>query len=91
MAGGRGPGRSLAPVVAMLADTADSGAFLGEDLLAYLLLAFGGALLVGNLLALFRPPPAMQAEGRRAPVGRSIVMALVGAVAFVWALATLTG
>lgn len=30
--------------------------FLGEDLLAYLVLAFGGALFVGNVLALLRPP-----------------------------------
>jgi hypothetical protein len=76
-------------VVAVLAETSNGGAFLGEDLLAYLLLAFGGALLVGNLLALYRPPPQMVAEGRKAPVGRSVVMAVVGAVAFVWALASL--
>lgn len=78
-------------MVTVLAETSNGGAFLGEDLLAYLLLAFGGALLVGNLLAILRPPPAMQAEGRRAPIGRSVVMAVVGAVAFLWALATLTG
>ena len=29
--------------------------FLGEDLLAYLVLAFGGALFVGNLLAVIKP------------------------------------
>ena len=76
-------------MVAVLAETSNGGAFLGEDLLAYLLLAFGGAMLVGNLLAIFRPPPRMQAEGTRAPVGRSVVMAVLGGVGFLWALATL--
>lgn len=76
-------------MVAVLAETSNGGAFLGEDLLAYLLLAFGGAMLVGNLLAIFRPPPRMQAAGARAPVGRSVAMAALGAVAFVWALASL--
>ena len=32
--------------------------FLGEDLLAWLVLAIGGALCVGNVLALVRPPEA---------------------------------
>ncbi|HYI62028.1 MAG TPA: hypothetical protein VEW93_09520 [Acidimicrobiales bacterium] len=63
--------------------------FLGDDLLAYLLLAFGGAMLVGNLLAVARPPARMTAEGSRAPVGRSLAMAGLGLVATVWALATL--
>ena len=76
-------------MVAVLAETSNGGAFLGEDLLAYLLLAFGGAMLVGNLLAIFRPPPRMQAEGQRAPLGRSVVMAALGGVGFLWALATL--
>ncbi len=63
--------------------------FLGEDLLAYLLLAFGGAMLVGNVMALARPPERMAAEGTRAPVGRSLAMAGLGLVATVWALASL--
>lgn len=63
--------------------------FLGEDLLAYLLLAFGGAMLVGNLMAVTRPPARMAAEGARAPVGRSLAMAGLGLVATIWALATL--
>ncbi|HEX2041706.1 MAG TPA: hypothetical protein VHF24_03640 [Acidimicrobiales bacterium] len=67
-------------------------AFLGEDLLAWLLLALGGALAVGNGLALVRPPrEARQGELARAPVARSLVMAVVGLVAAIWALATLTG
>lgn len=71
---------------------ADSGAFLGNDLLAYLVLAIGGALLVGNVLAIVRPPagaPAKKGDLQRAPVARSVAMALVGLVAAVWALASL--
>lgn len=65
--------------------------FLGEDLLAWLVLALGGALAVGNVLALVKPPPRPQQSGdlQRAPVGRSVVMAVVGLVAAVWALGSL--
>jgi hypothetical protein len=69
---------------------ADSGVFLGNDLLAWLVLALGGALLVGNALALVRPPA--QPEGgdlRRAPLGRTFVMIAIGAIATTWALASL--
>ena len=65
--------------------------FLGDNLLPYLVLALGGALLVGNGLALLRPPPApKEGELTRAPVARSAVMMVVGLVATIWALATLT-
>jgi hypothetical protein len=65
--------------------------FLGDDLLAWLMLALGGALLVGNVAAIVRPPERPQQEGtlERAPITRSVVMALVGLVAAVWALASL--
>jgi hypothetical protein len=65
--------------------------FLGDDLLAWLVLALGGALLVGNVAAIVRPPERPLEEGalERAPVGRSVVMAVVGLVAAVWALASL--
>ena len=64
--------------------------FLGEDLLPYLVLALGGALAVGNLLALVRPPEQRrEGELERAPVGRSVVMGLVGLLAAVWAIASL--
>jgi hypothetical protein len=65
--------------------------FLGEDLLAWLVLALGGALFVGNLLALVRPPAAPRQDGDlgRAPAGRSMLMALLGFVAAVWALGSL--
>lgn len=64
--------------------------FLGDDLLAYLVLALGAALAVGNLLALVRPNPAARdGELARAPVARTLVMAGVGALAAVWAAASL--
>ncbi len=67
-----------------------SGLFLGNDLLAYLVLAIGGALLVGNGLALMRPPEQpVKGDLRRAPIGRTFVMMGVGAVAAIWALGSL--
>ena len=37
--------------------------FLGEDLLQWLLLALGGALFAGNLMAVVRPPERQREEG----------------------------
>jgi hypothetical protein len=64
---------------------------LGDDLLAWLVLAIGGALLVGNVLAIVRPPERPHAEGdlARAPIARSVVMAAIGLIGTAWALATL--
>jgi hypothetical protein len=64
--------------------------FLGDDLLPLLVLALGAAMVVGNGLALVRPP-AEPKEGElgRAPAGRSMVMIAIGLVAAVWALASL--
>ncbi len=63
---------------------------LGDDLLIYLVLALGAALLLGNLLALLKPPPRPKAgELARAPMGRSLLMALVGFLAALWALGSL--
>jgi len=65
--------------------------FLGEDLLQWLLLALGGALFVGNVMAIVRPPAEHPEEGQleRAPIARSLVYAGLGLVAAIWALATL--
>lgn len=64
--------------------------FLGDNLLPYLVLAIGGALVVGNGLALLRPPSESADDDLvRAPVLRTVVMMLVGLVAAVWAVATL--
>jgi hypothetical protein len=65
--------------------------FLGEDLLAWLVLAFGGALFVGNVVAIVKPPERQLDDEalERAPVARSVLFALVGLVAAIWALASL--
>jgi hypothetical protein len=93
---------------------------LGDDLLAYLVLAFGGAMAIGTALALLRPPddqdaaatsakagaqPAQKASPKpgakgparrgpgpaadRAPMLRSLLFIVVGAVAAIWAAASL--
>jgi hypothetical protein len=63
---------------------------LGEDLLAWLLLAIGGALAIGTALALVRPrPETNDDELERPPVARSVVMILVGSVAAIWGLASI--
>jgi len=69
--------------------------FLGKDLLAYLVLALGGAMCVGNVLAIARPPSATKKPKHasddldRAPIARTITMALVGGIAASWALVSL--
>lgn len=65
--------------------------FLGADLLAWLVLAFGGALFVGNLLAIVKPPERQLDDTnlQRAPVLRSSIYAGIGLVAAIWALASL--
>ena len=63
---------------------------LGDDILPLLVLALGAAMALGSGLALLRPP-ATRAEGEleRPPVVRSGIMIAIGAVASVWALASL--
>lgn len=64
---------------------------LGDDLIVWLLLALGGALFAGNVMALVRPPERPRDAGdlERAPRGRSIAMAAVGFVVALAALAAL--
>jgi hypothetical protein len=72
------------PAAALVLAADDGGGFLGlgDNLLPLLVLALGGALAVGNLLAVARPP-AQRRDGdlSRAPVARSLAMAAVGAIA----------
>lgn len=65
--------------------------FLGDDLLPFLVLAFGAALCVGNFLAVVKPPSKQldDANLERAPVARSLLYAGIGLVAAIWALASL--
>jgi hypothetical protein len=69
---------------------ADTPVFLGNDLLAWLVLALGGAMAVGTALALLRPPAkAREGDLPRPPVGRSVVMMAIGGFAAIWAFASL--
>jgi len=65
--------------------------FLGEDLLAWLVLAFGGAMFVGNVAAVVKPRETPREEGEltQAPKLRSAAMAMLGLAAAVWATITL--
>jgi hypothetical protein len=63
---------------------------LGDDLLPWLVFAFGGALAVGTGLALLRgrgDPEEGQLE--RPPTGRSVMMIALGTIAALWGLASL--
>ena len=66
---------------------------LGDNLLAWLVLAFGGAMCIGTLLALLRPPEQTGATSktpaRQVPLARSIVFIAVGGIAALWAVASL--
>lgn len=63
---------------------------LGDNLIVLLMLALGGALAVGNFMALVRPREDVDDdELERPPLGRSIVMIVIGLVATVWALISL--
>lgn len=71
-------------------EAAGTGLFGGGDILVLLVLALGGALLVGNVLAVVRPPPQPRdGDLDRAPLARTVTMGAVGLVAVVWAAGTL--
>jgi hypothetical protein len=62
----------------------------GPDLLVLMVLALGGAMVVGNVLALVKPPPAPKTgELARAPKWRTGLMIGIGVLATVWAIASL--
>ena len=63
--------------------------FLGEDLLGWLLLALGGAMAVGNLVGLVRPPGGDR-DAERPPLARTLIYVGLGLVVAFWALGTLT-
>jgi hypothetical protein len=64
--------------------------FGGSELLVMIVMALGLALCVGNLGALTRPRRQRRpGELKRAPRGRSLGMAALGLLVFVWGLASL--
>ena len=64
---------------------------LGENTLVLLVLALGAAMVVGNAMAIVRPPERPRNEGdlERAPVTRAVIMVVIGLLASVWAIASL--
>jgi len=64
--------------------------FLGENLLVLLALAFGGALAVGNFMALINTRGAPKnSDYEKPPLGRSILMILLGLIVSIWAIGSL--
>ncbi len=65
--------------------------FLGKDLIVWLLLALGGAMFAGNVMALVKPPETRRDDTdlEQAPRSRSITMAAIGLVVAIAALAAL--
>lgn len=63
-----------------------------KDLLPLMVMALGGAMAVGNLVALVRPPEGpgrKESDLPRPPVARTLVYAAIGLVAALWALASM--
>jgi hypothetical protein len=65
--------------------------FLGENLLAWLVLAIGAAMAAGNLWSLIRPPDQVRAS--RIPSGsptfRTVIQVILGVIVALWATITL--
>lgn len=77
----------VASLVAQDRGSATDGLFLGEDFFPWMVLAIGSAMVVGNVLALLRPPKD-RPEGPP-PIGRSVAMIVIGLVGAIWGLASL--
>lgn len=63
-----------------------------DQVLRELLVAVGGALFVGNLLALVRrrrEAPAAGADLAEAPIGRTVLYLVIGLVVMVWGIGSL--
>ena len=68
----------------------DSAMFLGDDFFPWMVLALGAAMIVGNVVALVRPPrPKDGSTAGPPPVGRAATMIVVGVLAAIWGLASL--
>jgi len=82
---------SYAQLASRYADEMEgSGLLGGPDFLAYLVLALGGAMAAGSVMALVRPPEnRKEGDLESAPVARSVFMAVLGGLAALWAVATL--
>jgi len=63
---------------------------LGDNLLPLLVMALGGALAIGTVVALVRPPKNPKTgDLQRPPLARSIVMIALGSIAAIWGIASI--
>jgi hypothetical protein len=93
------PAQLLAAVAQAAPKEDENLLLLGDDFMPWMVLAFGAALVVGNGLALVRPPKGPDAAHgaarddtsapERPPLVRSLVMIAVGLIAAGWGLASL--
>jgi hypothetical protein len=69
-----------------------------DSVLRELLVAIGGALFVGNLLALVRrrPPPSLVEKSKdsdtvveAAPIARTLTYAMLGFIVMIWGIASM--
>ncbi|MFI5043530.1 MAG: hypothetical protein ACHQDC_01950 [Acidimicrobiales bacterium] len=74
----------------------DGQLLLGDDFFPWIALAFGAAMVVGNVLALLRPPKTDRGGTRsagtaneRPPIARVVAMIVLGVVVGGWGLASL--
>ena len=80
----------LLALSSLLAEGSNDVSPVGTDLLPWLVLAVGAAMVFGNVVALVRPPPSgAKGDLRRAPIARTVVMIAVGFIGAVWSLASL--
>ena len=64
--------------------------FLGGKFFAWMMLAFGGALLVGNIAAMVhRPADLEESSIERPPKRRTVTMISIGSIVTIWAVASL--
>lgn len=59
------------------------------QILSELIMGLGGALLVANLIALWRPKVGPDGVRHVTAKGRAVVNILIGSLVFVWGLASL--
>ncbi len=78
-------GHPLRVAASVLAQDDGATLLLGDDFFPWMVLALGAAMVVGNVVALVRPPT----DGGSPPVGRAMVMIVLGTIAAVWGVASL--
>lgn len=76
-------------IVPVLFAQDDFSPFLGENFWPWMVLALGAAMVVGNVLAVIRPPAGDGQPTTKPPIGRTVVLVAVGLAASAWGLGSL--